>query len=141
MMRKFLDYVGLQTLVSKLKEYIASANYTKTEVDDKMTILSDKIAALGSVLNLKETVATFDKLPASGNEKGDVRHVTANSAEYVWDGTSWEELGTTVDLSSYLTKTVADATYATAAQGAKADTALQPEDLSEITEDEINSLF
>ena len=140
-MIKFLDYDGLETLVNQIKSFIANGNYTKTEVDEKLTVIEKRIEALGAVFNLKETVATKDLLPAEGNEVGDVRHVTENAAEYVWDGTSWEELGTTIDLTPYLKRTDADILYATAAQGKKADTAIQPTDLLAITNDEIDNLF
>lgn len=140
-MIKFLDYDGLETLVNQIKSFIANGNYTKTEVDGKLTVIEKRIEALGAVFNLKETVATKDLLPAEGNEVGDVRHVTENAAEYVWDGTSWEELGTTIDLTPYLKRADADTLYATAAQGKKADTAIQPTDLLAITNDEIDNLF
>lgn len=140
-MIKFLDYDGLETLVNQIKSFIANGNYTKTEVDGKLTVIEKRIEALGAVFNLKETVATKELLPAEGNEVGDVRHVTENAAEYVWDGTSWEELGTTIDLTPYLKRADADTLYATAAQGKKADTAIQPTDLLAITNDEIDNLF
>lgn len=140
-MIKFLDYDGLETLVNQIKSFIANGNYTKTEVDGKLTVIEKRIEALGAVFNLKETIATKDLLPAEGNEVGDVRHVTQNAAEYVWDGTSWEELGTTIDLTPYLKRADADILYATTAQGKKADTAIQPTDLLAITNDEIDNLF
>lgn len=73
---------------------------------------------LGGALHFKGTVATTADLPASGNTEGDVYHVTAASAEYAWTtkagtaGGAWEELGSVVDLSAYLTSAVAAATYA-----------------------------
>ena len=140
-MIKFLDYDGLETLVEQIKAYISGGNYTKTEVDGKLTVIENRIEALGAVFNLKETVATKDLLPAEGNEVGDVRHVTEHAAEYVWDGSSWEELGTTIDLTPYLKRADADTLYATAAQGKKADTAIQPTDLLAITNDEIDNFF
>lgn len=45
---------------------------------------NDAIAALGDVLNFKDTVATTNDLPLTGNKKGDVYLVTADSSEYVW---------------------------------------------------------
>lgn len=78
--------------------------YTKDEVEAK-------ISALGSVFSFKGTVANVAALPGADNKTGDVWHVTEKSAEYVWDGTNWEELGSTVDLSSYATKTYVDAKF------------------------------
>ena len=168
---------------------LAGNYYDKTAVDGKVKAVSDKVSALGAVLTFKGTVENTKALPATGNAKGDVWHVTGNSAEYVWDGTDWEELGTTVNLDGYLTEAdiklegiqangkdltitnkkvniatgatngtiavngtdvavkglgsaayTASTAYATAAQGGKADTALQPADIEAITTDYINGL-
>ena len=53
-------------------------------------------------MNYKGTVATTADLPASGNLTGDIYHVTADGSEWAWNGTAWEELGTSIDLSGYL---------------------------------------
>lgn len=58
-------------------------------------------SAITTVMDYKGSVATVDALPASGNKAGDVYHVTATNGEYAWDGTTWQELGTTIDLSGY----------------------------------------
>lgn len=58
---------------------------------------------LASVLTYKGTKASVANLPTTGNVTGDVWHITADGSEYAWDGTIWQELGTAVDLSSYVT--------------------------------------
>ena len=58
---------------------------------------------LVTVMDYKGTKATVAALPSSGNKNGDVWHVTENNAEYAWNGSAWEELGTPVDLSGYAT--------------------------------------
>lgn len=73
-------------------------------------------SAVSSVMTYKGTVATVADLPASGNKVGDVYNVTATGGNYAWDGTSWDELGSTVDLSNYYTKSQTDTALA-----AKAD--------------------
>jgi len=193
--KKFLDQAGVDAFWEKVKAQAAAAQsaaeakatevaddlaanyYNKTSVDSKISEVNSKITALGSVLNFKGTVATTAALPTTENKTGDVYHVTEKSAEYVWDGTQWEELGSTIDLSGYLTKTDAANTYvksddlnskidarvpltgvqfngtdltitnkkvnvqaATTAQGAKADTALQPDDIVAIPTTYINAL-
>lgn len=65
--------------------------YTKTEVD----------GLVAGVLHYKGTKATVAALPSSGNTTGDVWHVTADGSEWAWDGSTWQELGTAVDLSGY----------------------------------------
>lgn len=70
----------------------ASSVYTKTEIDQKLV----------GAMNYKGTVATTAALPSSGNLTGDVWHVTADGSEWAWNGSAWEELGTSIDLSGYL---------------------------------------
>ena len=59
-------------------------------------------SAMTTVMNYKGTKAAVANLPSTGNAKGDVWHVTATGGEYAWDGTEWQELGSTVDLSGYV---------------------------------------
>lgn len=59
-------------------------------------------SAITTVMNYKGTKATVADLPASGNKQGDVWHVTADDGEYAWNGTAWEELGSSIDLSGYV---------------------------------------
>ena len=66
--------------------------YTKTEVD----------GLVSGVLHYKGVKAAVSALPSSGNTVGDVWHVTADNGEYAWDGSVWQELGSTVDLSGYV---------------------------------------
>ena len=75
-----------------LNDYGITDAYTKTEVD----------GLVSGVLHYKGTKANVSALPSSGNVTGDVWHVTADSSEWAWDGSAWQELGTTVDLSGYL---------------------------------------
>ena len=94
--------------------------YTKTEIDGK----------LSGALHFKGTVTYLDKLPASGQAQGDVYQVTyavneadyqagvtkVANAEYVWNGTEWEELGTIMDLSAYATTSYVDTELAKKAE-------------------------
>ena len=66
-----------------------------------------KKSDLTAVLVWKGTVATVDALPGDA-KKGDVYHVEAKSAEYAFDGTKWQELGSIVDLSDYYNKKAID---------------------------------
>ena len=75
-----------------LNDYGITNAYTKTEVD----------GLVSGVLHYKGTKSTTSALPSSGNITGDVWHITADGSEWAWDGSAWEELGTTVDLSGYL---------------------------------------
>lgn len=75
-----------------LNDYGITDAYTKTEVD----------GLVSGVLHYKGAKSTTSALPSSGNITGDVWHVTADSSEWAWDGSNWQELGTIVDLSGYL---------------------------------------
>lgn len=80
-----------------------SDTYTKAEVDAKVS----------SVYRFKGTVAAETNLPTSDNTTGDVYNVEATGANYAWDGTDWDKLSETVDLTPYLTKEDATKTYET----------------------------
>lgn len=90
-----------------------SQYYTSTQTDTK---ISNAIAALGNVFNIKGRVATTDDLASVTDPKaGDVYLVgaedTDNAAEYYYttDG-KWEYMGliTEVDLSNYYKKSEVD---------------------------------
>lgn len=66
-----------------------------------------------AVLKYKGTKATVAELPPTDNTVGDVWFVTENSTEHAWDGSKWEVLGGSTDLSSYLTKSEAGNVYLT----------------------------
>ena len=86
-------------LAKKLDSTTASSTYaTKTE-------LSQQVA---SVYKVKGSVATESALPQEGNTTGDVYNVETDGSNYVWDGTQWDKLGGTVDLSNYYTKSQVD---------------------------------
>lgn len=72
-----------------------------------MTDITSAISALGTLLDLKGTKATYAEIEAIVNpEVGDVWICTADNSEYVYvDGDPsghWEKLGPTIDLSGYL---------------------------------------
>lgn len=77
--------------------------YTKTEIDGKIS----------SVFRYKGSVNTYDDLPESGQVIGDVYNILDTGSNYAWDGTKWDKLSETVDLSPYLTKQYAKNIYET----------------------------
>lgn len=96
------------------------------------TKIEDLKTSLGSALSYKGTKDTYDALPTEGNKKGDVWNVVAAhgttpaGTNYAWDGTQWDPLGGTVDLSGYYTKTQVNDAISTAKTELKtADTALE----------------
>lgn len=96
------------------------------------TLIDDLKASVAAALDYKGTKDTYDALPTEGNKKGDVWNVVAAhettpaGTNYAWDGTQWDPLGGTIDLSGYYTKTQVDDAISTAKTELKAaDTALE----------------
>lgn len=92
MANKIIDIVGLQAFKAKCDALYA----TKSDIT--------------SVLKYKGTVAAYANLPTSGNTVGDVYNVTAvynnvpAGTNWAWNGTEWDALAGTVDLSGYALK-------------------------------------
>lgn len=93
------DVTALTTRVGSLETAVGSGG----SVDSK--IASAIATALSSTMTYKGTKAAVNELPSSGNAVGDVWHVSATGGEYAWDGTNWQELGSIMDLSSYVEDT------------------------------------
>lgn len=96
------------------------------------TLVDDLKASVAAALDYKGTKDTYDDLPTEGNKKGDVWNVvgahgtTPAGTNYAWDGTTWDPLGGTIDLSGYYTKTQVAAAISTAKTELEAaDTALE----------------
>lgn len=96
------------------------------------TLVDDLKASVAAALDYKGTKDTYEELPSEGNKKGDVWNVvgahgtTPAGTNYAWDGTQWDPLGGTIDLSGYYTKTqVDDAISAAKTELETADTALE----------------
>lgn len=56
------------------------------------------------VYKFKGTVPTYMDLPADNNVVGDTYNIGDTGSNYTWDGTAWDKLSETVDLSNYATK-------------------------------------
>ena len=81
-------------------------NYTFVTEDGMGAVMSAMQQSLAQIVSTVfkylGTKATVSALPASHNTIGDVWHVTQNGSEYAWDGSAWQELGSTIDLSNYI---------------------------------------
>lgn len=63
-------------------------------------IVSEAVSqAVASVTRWKGVKATTADLPSTGNQLGDIWHVNADGSEWAWNGTEWEELGTTLTVT------------------------------------------
>lgn len=94
-------YVDLEVLNHGLKELATKINsvfrkikdsYTKTEIDDKFT-------SIAKGMNWKPSVATKVDLEAlTDNNKSDTRIVEDESKIYMYNGTSWEGIGSSANV-------------------------------------------
>lgn len=71
---------------------------TESDVADAIS------AAVSSAFTYKGSVATQSALPSSGNKTGDVYDVQDTGMNYAWNGSAWDALGTTLDMSLYWAK-------------------------------------
>lgn len=94
-----LFLIGATEQTDNPQTYSRSTVYIGT--DGLLYSGSKKVAVvddISAVLKYKGTKATIANLPSSGNTTGDVWHVTANNGEYAWDGSEWQELGSTITI-------------------------------------------
>lgn len=74
---------------------------------------------LSSIFRYKGSVPTTADLSILGNTVGDTWNVEDTGANYAWNGTSWDKLSETIDLSPYLK--ISDYTSAAATNTARLD--------------------
>ena len=68
-------------------------------------------SAVSSVYKYKGSVANQSALPSASQTVGDVYNVEDTGDNFAWDGSKWDKLAGTVDLSGYVTTATANATY------------------------------
>lgn len=116
--KKYLDYAGLNEFWSLIKDYykdtVDKANSAlQNIIAEGVVSISDGVATfdfsnfakkseVASVFTFKGTKPSFEELPSSSANVGDVWLV--GSKEYVYIEGRWEELGYPIDLSNYYTK-------------------------------------
>lgn len=123
---EFTNDSGFQT-AANVESTITSKGYqTSAQVDEKLTEYAKK-SDVASALKYKGSKNTYSELPSSGQNIGDVWNIVqADSSHNIkagdnvaWNGSSWDVLSGTVDLSGYV----------------------QDSDLVEITTGEIDSII
>lgn len=95
-------------------------NYDDTSISNRVTTLENAgyqtqsqvqtliNSSLSSVMTYKGTVANYTDLPSENVAVGDTYNITNASANNnagdnaTWNGTTWDILGSNIDLSSYL---------------------------------------
>ena len=110
---------------------------TKATQDGDGNVISTtyaKVSQLTSVMTYKGTVASESALPKSDQTIGDVYNVTDTNMNYAWDGSKWDQLGSTVDLSGYLKTETANGTFATKSELAGKANATHTHTVSQVTD-------
>ena len=110
---------------------------TKATQDGDGNVISTtyaKVSQLTSVTTYKGTVASESALPKSDQTIGDVYNVTDTNMNYAWDGSKWDQLGSTVDLSGYLKTETANSTFATKSEVAGKADASHTHTVSQVTD-------
>lgn len=79
------------------------SNWTLMNYRELKKQIKNAVSELGTILELKGVVSATNKLPLTGNKKGDVYIVSEDNTEYVWTSdnasgliTDYEELGPVV---------------------------------------------
>lgn len=88
---------------STINSQIETLNTDKANKNEVYTIeeINNKF---GTVYKYKGSVDTFEALPTENVENGDVYNVASTGMNYAWNGTTWDSLGTDVNLDDYATK-------------------------------------
>ena len=88
------------TIVRSLPEQVDYLTTHNEENEIAIDNLAARLeAAIAGVLHYKGSVKTYADLPADA-EIGDVYNVIDTGANYAWTGSEWDELGSSIDISS-----------------------------------------
>lgn len=105
---KLPDLAGTLTTDAALNSSVASTlSSAKSYTDQQIN------AKLSSALKYKGSKDTYADLPKTGNQVGDVWNVVVAygnahaGTNWAWNGTVWDPLGGTIDLTNYVTATTA----------------------------------
>lgn len=117
----------LRTQVASTYQTKAEATTTKNQLTISISTKADKTYVdntlksyattkyvdekVSTVYRYKGNVANKGSLPADNNVIGDVWNAEDTGKNYVWTGSEWDDIGGVVDLTPYLTKSDATATY------------------------------
>lgn len=117
----------LRTQVASTYQTKAEATTTKNQLTTSISTKADKMYVdntlksyattkyvdekVSTVYRYKGNVANKGSLPADNNVIGDVWNAEDTGKNYVWTGSEWDDIGGVVDLTPYLTKSDATATY------------------------------
>lgn len=82
-------------MAKALKSQINSTNNEIKEIDQKVV---NAVSKFTEPLSYKGSVLTYEELPTT-NTNGDIYTVTSENKNYIWNGTTWEEYSSNIDLT------------------------------------------
>lgn len=74
--------------------------YTKAYLDKNLPLLYARKSDIASMYKYKGSVATVSDLPSSDNTTGDVYNVESTGMNYAWNGTAWDALGESFQITA-----------------------------------------
>ena len=104
-----VDWSNVQNKPTKLSEFENDSGFqTASDVQGAINTATKGLATeeyvnrkTSTVLRYKGTVANREALPSNA-EIGDTYNLQDTGGNVAWDGTKWDDLGETVDLSGYV---------------------------------------
>ena len=104
---------AITTLNGKIETTVSSSD---SKIPTSKAVQTYVSSAVSSVYRYKASVANYASLPTTGQVVGDVYNVVAADPTHgikagdnvAWDGSAWDVLGGTTDLSTYATKDYVD---------------------------------
>lgn len=108
---------------------------TQSEINN---LISDIVkSSLSSVMTYKGTKPSKSSLPSSNNLVGDVWNVTDTDDNYAWNGSTWDRLSGTIDVTAKVNEVLNTKNYATKSY---VDTAISEVSGGGITSNEVNNI-
>ena len=104
-----VDWSNVQNKPTKLSQFQNDSGFqTASDVQGAISTATEGLATeeyvnskTSTVLRYKGTVANREALPSNA-EVGDTYNLQDTGGNVAWDGTKWDDLGETVDLSGYV---------------------------------------
>lgn len=104
-----VDWSDVQNKPTKVSDFVNDSGFqTASDVQGAINTATEGLATeeyvnskVSAVYKYKGSVANKDALPESP-ELGDTYNLEDTGANVAWDGTKWDNLGMTIDLSGYV---------------------------------------
>ena len=104
-----VDWSNVQNKPTKVSDFVNDSGFqTASDVQGAINTATEGLATeeyvnskVSTVYRYKGSVANKDALPESP-ELGDTYNLEDTGANVAWDGTKWDNLGMTIDLSGYV---------------------------------------